>query len=118
MGAEESKAHVEHNGDQHVEIFNMQAEHSLKLDQQTTLLLLILAGVVIQLALSISTQCQKRLNKKIMKKAESMCKLSHVTAQEWCERAQKHRKKHSNLDTVTKLTKWLNGEYHRREINP
>lgn len=81
MGAEESKAHVEHNGDQHVEVINMQNEHALKLDQNTTLLLIILAVVATQLILSLSAHIQKRCNKKAMKKAESLFKLTNVSTQ-------------------------------------
>lgn len=35
MGAEESKAHVKHDGDQHIEIINLQNEHSNKINRNT-----------------------------------------------------------------------------------
>lgn len=41
MGSEESKTHVEHNGSQHVEIVNMQEQHSNMLEENKLLLWLI-----------------------------------------------------------------------------
>lgn len=81
MGAEESKAHVEHNGDQHVEIINLQNEHSNKIEQNTLLLWIILVVSAVQLALSVSALIRRNFNKKAMKKAHTLMDLAKISVE-------------------------------------
>lgn len=50
MGSEESKAYIEHNGDSHIDIINMQSEHSEKFEENKLMLQII--GCRTTLALS------------------------------------------------------------------
>lgn len=45
MGSEESKAYIEHNGDSHIDIINMQSEHSEKFEENKLMLQILLAIV-------------------------------------------------------------------------
>ena len=81
MGAEESKAHVEHNDDQHVEIINLQNEHSNKIDQNTLLLWIVLIVSGVQLALSVNALIRRNFNKKALKKAHTLADLSKISVE-------------------------------------
>lgn len=78
MGTEQSKAHVEHNGDQHVEIINMQGDHSEKIDKVIVMLWLLCAMIGLQLSITLISEVNRYLNKKALKKAKSLVELSKV----------------------------------------
>lgn len=71
MGAEESKSHVNHNGDQQVKIINTQIEHSELLDDHKFILYMILVVVSINLILRLVTELNNYYNNKAMKKVKS-----------------------------------------------
>lgn len=81
MGSEESKAQVNHNGDNHIEIINTQSEHSVKLDSISTCLWFISAGVAIQLLLSLWAEIQRRMNNQVRKRANKLSKLNELTVE-------------------------------------
>lgn len=72
MGSEESKAHVEHNGDSHIDIINMQSEHSEKFEENKLMLQIILAIVAVQFAITMYNTVKKYIQKKTQKKAEEL----------------------------------------------
>lgn len=81
MGSEESKAQVQHNGDNHIEIVNTQTEHSARLDTIVTILWFLSAGVILQLVLSLWAEIQRRLNNEVVKRADKLCKLNGLTTE-------------------------------------
>lgn len=81
MGSEESKTHVEHNGSQHVEIVNMQEQHSNMLEENKLLLWLILGVVSLQLVLTLVDTVKKHIHKRAMRKIDSMINLKNITVQ-------------------------------------
>lgn len=81
MGGDSSKAQVQHNGDSHIEIINTQVEHSNKLDANTTVLWIVLGLVAAKLVLTLWLEIQRRLRKRIVKKASDLIKLKEVTVQ-------------------------------------
>lgn len=56
MSNEESSAKVQHNGDTHVEILNLQAEHGTKLEQHDYYIKLVLIVVSVQLILTLLSE--------------------------------------------------------------
>lgn len=81
MGTEESKAQVQHNGDTHIEIVNTQNEHSAKLDTIETTLWFVTAGVSLQLVLSLWALIQRRINSKVLKRADKLRKLNELATE-------------------------------------
>lgn len=81
MGTEESKAQVQHNGDTHIEIVNTQNEHFAKLDTIETTLWFVTAGVSLQLVLSLWALIQRRINSKVLKRADKLCKLNELATE-------------------------------------
>lgn len=79
MGAEESKAETQHNGENQIKIVNTQVQHSETLDSHTTLLWIVLAGMVIQITITVYLEVQRRFRKRIVKKAADLMKLKEVT---------------------------------------
>lgn len=53
MGAEESKSQTQHNGDNQMKILNTQVQHTETLDSHTTLLWIVLPGIVIQITVTV-----------------------------------------------------------------
>lgn len=72
MGSEESKAHVEHNGDSRIEIVNVQSEHTTKFNEQKVILQIILVVVAIQLCMTTYREIKGYMNRKASKKAEEL----------------------------------------------
>lgn len=76
MGSEESKAHVEHNGDSHIDIINMQSEHSEKFEENKLMLQIIQAIVAVQFAITMYNTVKKYIQKKTQKKAEELASVA------------------------------------------
>lgn len=79
MGTEESKSQVNHQGDANVKIINNQIEHTKRLDDHEVLLWVMLAIVATQLAITLLRMLNRFMNKKALKKAEALTKLSNVS---------------------------------------
>lgn len=77
MGSEESKSHVQHDGEAQVRIINNQNQHTEKLDNQDTLLWCILILLAIQLAFTLISEIRRLFHKSTMKKAKSMLTISN-----------------------------------------
>lgn len=82
MGTEESKSQVEHNGDQHVDIINLQNVHTGKFEENKCILWIILGIVAVNLIITLLNELNKILNNKATKRAQSMVELRKVAVQE------------------------------------